>query len=190
MKRSAVRALPLLLALGACGDHLGDYRFEDVRLVQAIPAEAFDGLEPPPYGEYLQISLSSEANLYDADTGGGLYTDADFCPLRNPHRMIAFGPLAADGSAVENWRREARLSPNPRDGRYHYAVFVVPRSPARKPYSNATETIPAYDLRADRRGICLRFHAPGYHIIPSRSSAVEVPAARIASVLGPDSRPR
>ncbi len=191
MKRSTVRALlPLLLAIGACGDHLGDYQLEDVRLVRVIPSEAFIGVEPPPYAEYLQISLSSEANLYDAETGAGLYTDADFCPLRNPNQMIAFGPVAADGTGVESWRRETRLLPSPRDGRYHYLVFVVPRSPARKLYSNATETLPAYDLRADRRDICLRFHVPGYNIIPSRSGTVEVPAARIANVLGPDQRRR
>jgi|GEM_PF-3209888 len=190
MKRSTA-LLPLLLALGGCGDYLGEYRFEDVRLVQAIPSEAFIGVEPPPYPEYLQITLSSEeASLYDADTGPGLYTDADFCPLRNPNQMIAFGPVSPDGSGVENWKRETRPSPNPRDGRYHYLVFVVPRSLARKPYSNATETIPEYDLRADGRDICLRFHVPGYNITPSRSATIEVPAARVAAALGSHSRVR
>jgi hypothetical protein len=184
MKHTSNAMLLLIgLSLAACGDHLGEYKVEEVRLVQQIPRDAVDGRRAP-YRDYLRIELSSEANLNAAKTGPGLYTDADFCPLRNPDRMIAFGPVGTDGKAVESWQRD-RFKPDVGDGRYHYAVFVVPSSPPRKLFTDSTGDIPAYDLRRDARDLCVRFFVPGYNIIPSRSDTVRVAHGLIAGALRP-----
>lgn len=181
MKR-IVLAAALIVATGGCGEHLGAYRAEDVRLVSTIPPAALDGVEVP-YKEYLRIELSSPKSLYAAETGGGLYTEADFCPLRNRYQMVGFGPVSTQGRRVESWAGGQAPSRRSRDGRFHYFVYIVPQSAARKPYPNADETLPAYDLRRQRRDICLRFFAPGYNIIPSRSDTVRIPADSIAAAL-------
>ena len=186
MKRLVLTTvLTLPLWLSACGDHLGEYRMEDVRLVRAIPPAAVDGRTDSPYPEFVRIELSSPASLYDAETGPGLYADVDFCPLRNPDRLIAFGPLANDEDGVESWKRRKALTPDRRDKRYHYFVYVVPRSPPRKLFTSSEDTIPGYDLRKQRRGICLRFHVPGYNIIPSRSDTVQIRAETLATAFSP-----
>jgi len=136
-----------------------------------------------PYSEYLRIELSSEFNLNAAHTGPGLYTDADFCPLSNADQIIAFEPVASDELAVEDWRRGKGLSPDSRDRRYHYFVYVVPSSPPRKLYSNSEDQIPGYDLRRQRSDLCFRFYVPGYNIIPSRSDTVRVPVEVLARAL-------
>src|SRR6186713_1851490 len=99
----------LVLSLASCGDHLGDYRLEDVRLIEAIPQIADAGMKYQRPSEYVRIELSSEASLYAANTGSGLYADVDFCPLKNPDQMIAFGPVATDEKAVESWKRDGVL---------------------------------------------------------------------------------
>lgn len=172
-------AMPMLLGVSACGDHLGDYQLEDVRIVEHIPAEALDGGTAPSTAEYIRIEVSSKTSLYAAKTGPGLYTDADFCPLRDAHRLIAFGPIASDGKAVEDYKREEELRPE-RDGRYHYFVYVAPSSPPRKLFSNSDDVIPAYDVREKKGDVCLRFFVPGYNIIPSRSDTVRIGAETLA----------
>jgi hypothetical protein len=167
--------LPMALWLSACGDHLGEYQLEDVRVVRNIPAVALDGRNPPSTSDYLRIELSSNSSLYAANTGPGLYTDADFCPLRNPHRLIAFGPIARDGTAVEEYKRDDELR-RESDGRYHYFVYLAPTSPPRKLFDNSKDLIPAYDVRTQGRDLCLRFFVPGYNIIPSRSDTMRIPA--------------
>jgi hypothetical protein len=129
MKRALATAMSAMcLGLSACGDHLGDYRAEDVRMVREIPPHLSVTGMLPPYPQYVRIELSSQANLNLAETGAGLYTEADFCPLREGNRMIAFGPAASDGKAVESWLRTGGLTPDRRDGRFHYFVYVVPGS--------------------------------------------------------------
>lgn len=189
MTRPVRRAAFFALALGlsACGDHLGTYKLEDVRVVQQLPQRNTPDWPAYPYSQYLRIELSSEFNLNTANTGPGLYTDADFCPLRDPNRLIAFGPVANDELPVESWKRQQRLAPDRRDGRYHYFVYVVPSSSQRKLFTNSTDQIPAYDLRHDQRPICIRFFVPGYNIIKSRSDAVEIPAQSIARALSSSS---
>jgi hypothetical protein len=152
---------------------------ENVRLVRELPQNETIDWPPHSYPEFLQVELSSDFNLNEANTGPGLYTDADFCPLRNSNRLIAFEPIAADQHAVEGWRRGRQLTRDRRDGRYHYFVYVVPTSPARKLFNNSEDQIPAYDLRQQRRSICVRFFVPGYNIIASHSDPVEVPTDMI-----------
>jgi hypothetical protein len=178
MKRTGATTLvAMTLSLTACGEHLGDYSIADVRLVREIPPDAVDG-RSAPYAEYLRVELTSKTNLNRAKTGPGLYTDADFCPLRNPDRMIVFGPVGNDGKAVEGWRRD-RFAPDRRDGRYHYLIYVVPSSPPRKLFANSTGDIPGYDVGKEVRDLCVRFHVPGYNIIPSRSKTVRVAGALV-----------
>ncbi len=181
MNGIVLTVLPLLLCLSACGDHLGEYQIEDVRLVRAMPPAAIDGRRLPPYPEYVRVELSSETSLYAANTGPGLYTNGDFCPLRDPNRLIAFGPVASNGHAVESWKRDKALTPDKRDKRYHYFVYVVPSTPPRKLFANSEDAITAYDLRRQKRDVCLRFFVPGYNISPSRSETVHIHAVALAS---------
>lgn len=183
MALPAVLALPLLL--NACGEHLGEYQFEDVRLVHSLPLAAVDGKSTQPGWEYLRVELSSRTSLYAAQTGPGLYADADFCPLRDQNRLIVFGPVATDGNAVEDWKRNGTLTPDPRDNRYHYFVYLVASSPPRKLFANLGLAMPAYDLRGQKQDVCLRFHIPGYNISPSRSDVVLIPADKLASAFKP-----
>ena len=181
MKRLTV-AMALAFGVGGCGDHLGEYRLEDVRTVQQIPAEALDYKRRPDTSRYIRVELSSLASLYAANTGPGLYTDADFCPLRDPYRLIAFAPLATDGKPVEDSKRDEELKPQ-RDGRYHYFVYLASNSPRRKLWDNSKDFVPAYDLRQGGRDVCVRFYVPGYNIIKSRSDIVRIPAKAIAEAL-------
>lgn len=178
-----VAPFALAICLNACGDHLGTYTLEEVTLVRELPQN--DTLDWPahPYPEFLRIELSSEANLNTANTGPGLYTDADFCPLRNSNRLIAFEPIATDERALQDYRRGRKLVANARDGRFHYFVYVVPSSSQRKPYTNSTDNIPAYDLRRQKQDICLRFFVPGYNLITSRSDVVRIPTQVLARAL-------
>lgn len=169
-------SLTTFLSLTACGDHLGNYQIEEVRMVSEMPRgdeEVFP--DPLPYREFIRIELSSSANLNRMETGPGLYTDADFCPIGNRNQIIVFGPLGTDGHALENWRRTSAFQPSEKDGRFHYFVYVVPKSPARKRFGNSPDLIPAYDVWKARRPICLRFFVAGYNLVKSRSDVVELP---------------
>lgn len=183
MALPTVLVLPFLL--NACGEHLGEYQFEDVLLVHSLPTAAVDGKNPQPYREYLRVELSSQTSLFAAKAGPGLYTDADFCPLRDQNRLIAFGPVATDGNAVEDWKRKGALALNLRDKRYHYFVYLVPSSPPRKIFASSGHAMQAYDLRRQKQAVCLRFHIPGYNIIPSRSDVVQIHAETLASAFKP-----
>lgn len=173
----------MAIGLAGCGDHLGSYEVEEVRLVDRLPQHETLDLPPRPYPEFLRIELSSETDLNAVETGPGLYADADFCPFRDPYRLIALGPVAGDELAVENWRRGRALERDRRDGRYHYVVYLVPSSPPRNFRGDSEAPIPGYDLRRELRDLCLRFFVPGYNIIPSRSDVVRVEAGAIAEAL-------
>ena len=184
--RSAA-SFTLATCLNACGDQLGTYTLEDVRVVRQLPQN--DTLDWPahPYPELLRIELSSEANLNTANTGPGLYTDADFCPLRDSNRLIAFEPIGTDERAVQDYAGGRKLIAHQRDGRFHYFVYVVPNSAQRKPYTNSADDIPAYDLRRQKQDICLRFVVPGYNIVAPRSDVVRIPAQVLARALNQSS---
>jgi hypothetical protein len=182
-----VALFALTTCLSGCGDHLGTYTLEDVTLVRQLPQN--DTLNWPalPYPEFLRIELSSEANLNTANTGPGLYTDADFCPLRDSNHLIAFEPIGTDERSVQDYAGVRKLVSDPRDGRFHYFVYVVPSSARRKPYTNSSENIPAYDLRRQKQDICLRFFVPGYNVITSRSDTIRIPAQVLARALNQSS---
>lgn len=173
-------SLMMFCGLTGCGEHLGDYKVKDVRIVQAMPLGDDPSGPNPPYPRYLRVELASPSSLYTAHTGPGLYTEADFCPFDNGDRIIAFGPQATDGHAVEDWKRHTPLKRDERDGLYHYFVYIVPNSPARKLFTNAKSEIAGYDIFAQRKPVCLQFFVPGYNITASRSNVIEIPAEAIA----------
>ncbi|MEI6641360.1 MAG: hypothetical protein WCL10_04945 [Novosphingobium sp.] len=169
-----VVVLTLSASLGACGDYLGDYTLDHVDVVSQVPSSATDGVQIPSNGNYLRIGVSSNTSLYAANTGPGLYTDADFCPMQDPERFIAFGPIASDGEPVEDYKRPKELKRGV-DQRFHYLVYIKASSPPRKLFPNSRQ-ISAYDLRTSKRDVCIRFHVPGYNIIRSRSGSITIPA--------------
>jgi hypothetical protein len=171
--------LPAALALVGCGDRLGTYEVGDVRLVTEVPSELGIQENPPPYREFVRIELTSKFNLTTADTGAGLYVDADFCPVADWGQMIAFGPLDAEDIPVKDWRRNDKPVRRHEDGRYHYTVYLVPSSKPRKPYSNASNTFSGYDLRRSEKDVCLRFFIPGYNITTSASDTIKVPRRKL-----------
>lgn len=176
--RRLFAVIAILIGLNGCGSHLGEYKVEDVTVVHRYPEDGseYDDVAAiaSHYHEFVRVEISSVFNLFDADTGAGLYTNADFCPMRNDHRIIAFEPRASDEKAVESWKRTEKYAPNGNDGRYHYFVFLVSRSPARKIFSNDSGLIEEYDLRSANAPICLKFSVPGYNLTPSQSSVIQV----------------
>lgn len=170
-------------ALSGCGERLGRYEVGDIRLVTDAPSELGIQENPPPYREFIRIELISEFNLSTAETGGGLYADADFCPVEDWGRMIAFEPLDAEGRPVEDWKRAGVPALRHKDGRYRYSVYLVPSSGPRKPYSNAENTYAAYDLRRSERDVCLRFFVPGYNITKSVSDTIKVSGIKLREAL-------
>lgn len=188
MKRLACSAvLSLAVPLSACGDHLGAYEVEEVRLVDQLPQNDTLDWPPHPYAEFLRIEVSSTSNLSAINTGPGVYTDADFCPLRDAYRLLALGPIANDETFIDG--RSRHLIPDRRDGRYHYLIYVVPSSSARKLFSNSVDEKPPYDLRKQGRDLCLRLFLAGYNLIPSRSDVIKVPAKTLADALRSDPSP-
>ncbi len=169
--------------LSACGEKLGTFQVQDAHLVRQLPQGDETAPFTNPYPEYLRIEISSRANLNAADTGAGLYVNADFCPFDNRDQIIAFGPLATDEHAVESWLRRDKLKPDHRDGRFHYFVYLVTKSPPRKIFSNSPNEIVGYDLVAQRQDICFRFSVPGYNIIPSQSDIVQVPIELVRNAI-------
>jgi hypothetical protein len=172
-----------MAALSGCGERLGSYAVGNVQLVTEAPSELGIQNNPPPYSEFIRIDLTSEFNITTAETGPGLYADADFCPVSDWGRMIAFGPLDAAGRPVEDWKREGEPARRHKDGRFHYSVYLVPNSAPRKPYSNAETTYPGYDLRRADGDVCLRFFVPGYNITESESDAIKVSGKKIRDAL-------
>ena len=173
---------PALFILSACGDYLGEYRLENVKLVGAMPAASFSrySSEPviSPYAKNLRIEISSNTDLSTFETGAGLYSHADFCPFKKRYRVSAYGPVASDGSPAAGWARTNKLNPQ-RDGRYHYFVYVPPQTEFRRWTANPDDDIPALDLIKKPRSLCLRFDVPGYNIVPSESAVIEIPIERI-----------
>lgn len=171
--------LGLIFALGACGDHLGSYRVDDVRLVHEFPVakDGFDDIADiaSHYPNFIRVAVSSSFNLSKADTGAGLYTDADFCPLNNA-QIVAFEPRASDGGFVDGWRRKSALTADPRDGLFHYYVYIAQAAPPRRIVTNPTEMYAAYDLKTGNRPVCFRFMVPGYTIGGSKSDIVVISA--------------
>ena len=168
------------LLISGCGQNLGAYAVEAVRVTTDVPLRADTAAH---YGQLLEVRLRSKTSLTAlADEIDGVYVDADFCPLHNAHGVIAFGPFGDDGddlglpSAAPALRSGA-------DGDFHYRIYVpvsYRAEPATKP---GQLQLPTYDLRGTKRNLCLRLFAPGYNIIKSRSETIRVPADVISRAL-------
>jgi len=193
-------ALILLLALGGCGPHLGNYRYENVRLVDRAAFEALDldTYSPAASPDLLRIEFSSEVDLESASggSGSGLYVMADFCPLSDDYGITALGPYYNDRSPYTLLNRRERALPgggvaiegeqlhpsrDPRTNRYVYTAYVFPSQPARSGAQG--EAREAYDLRAGVRDLCLRIDHPGYYLTASRSEIFVIPGAAVAAAL-------
>lgn len=165
-------ALATLLISG-CGQNLGTYAVGAVRVTTDVPLSAETAAQ---YGDFLEVRLASKTNLTAlADGIDAVYVDADFCPLRNPDGVIAFGPFGDGGEdlGVPSVAPALRQSA---DGDFHYRIYVpiaYRAGPATKP---GQIQLPRYDLRETKRDLCLRLFAPGYNILKSRSETVRVPA--------------
>ncbi|MDG5748728.1 hypothetical protein P8Q88_11145 [Qipengyuania sp. XHP0207] len=181
----------LLVIMGAsftissCGQSLGNYEVEAVTLTGEAPMP--EGGRAPSYGRYLKIELSSETSLTAiSDQIDGVYAHADFCPFSDPYFITTFGPFSshdADLGVPSFAEPLVRGS----DGKFHYNVYIVPNHPMPDiEYSRAASARENYDLRSGSRDICLRFDAPGYDIIKSRSETVRIPYKKISEALSSD----
>jgi hypothetical protein len=98
MRRSGTFSITIAgcLLLCGCGQNLGDYSLEKVEVARDLPTSF--PKDAQSYGKYLAITLSSTTSLTAlGDKVDGVYVDADFCPLRSPDRIVAFGPVSEDG---------------------------------------------------------------------------------------------
>jgi hypothetical protein len=193
-------ALIVSLVLSGCGPHLGNYRYENVGLVDRAALDALDLGDYPlgPSPDLLRVEFSSEEDLESASggSGSGLYVKADFCPFSDEYGVTAFGPYYNDRSPYTLLNRTERALPgggvaiegeqrhpsrDPRTNRYVYTTYVVPSQPVRSGAQG--EAREAYDLRAGVRDLCLRIDHPGYYLTPSRSGIFVIPGAAVAAAL-------
>ncbi len=198
------------LCLAGCGKPLGEYRFDNARLV---PGDAANRIDPQrysiPFNHYLiRIEFSSETDL-EALRPNDIYVHGDFCPFRERYMLGIFGPFYNDreryistpGEAAEEGvtgtpakeviagkAKTVLLYPNrhprkdPRTGRYVYTAYLNPYAPADVPFGGGPADHP-YDLRTDHRDLCLQIDSPGYNITESRSQRFTIPGTAIAAAI-------
>jgi hypothetical protein len=186
VKRRALGLLCALAALGGCGQYLGDYQVESVRLVRELPR----AYPVTPYPEYFEIELSSEVDLSAPEAEvEAVYPEADFCPLRDSEGVIVLGPVTDEGQDLVEQFLTRRMRRQP-DGRFHYRLFVVAAHPMPGVgYIGEMMERPRYDLRPGRRDLCLRLFTPGYNLIPSRSGTIRVPSTLLLRAAGAHANP-
>jgi hypothetical protein len=177
-----ILVLATLLPVTGCGQYLGDYAVEDVRVVPDIPP-SHAGSPSPGYGAYLEVRLASKTNLTSIPPNvDAVYVDADFCPLRNGNGLIAFGPYSDDKQDL-GLLSDAKPASAGRDGLFRYRLYVAVAYRAQRVTEPGQLQLPTYDLEANNRDLCLRLFAPGYDLIKSRSETIRVPAAMVALAL-------
>mgnify|MGYP000616137484 CR=1 FL=1 len=175
-------ALTGLLPLAGCGQYLGSYAVEEVRVVTEVPPSHL-GSPSPSYGQYLEIRLTSKTSLTSYGRKvGAVYVDADFCPLRNPVGAIAFGPYSNDEQDL-GLPAYANALKAGRDGLFRYRLYVVVAYRAQRASEPGQLQLPTYDLKGSNRDLCLRLFAPGYNLIKSRSNTIRVPANIVSNAL-------
>ena len=174
-------ALATLLLTG-CGQYLGDYAVEDVRVVPNIPPSHESSLDPS-YGQYLEIRLASKTNLTSiGQKVDAVYVDADFCPLRTRNGLIGFGPYSDEKQDLGLPRHASALKVGA-DGLYRYRLYVVVAYRAQQVTEPGQLQLPTYNLQVSNRDLCLRLFAPGYNLIKSESKIIKVPAEVVATAL-------
>lgn len=157
------------------------------RLLRRRTSSGSKGYPPPepspPYGRYLEIRLASKTSLTSIGREvDAVYVDADLCPFRNTHGLIAFGPYSDDGRDLGGPSDAAPLGPG-KDGLFRYRLYVVVAYKAERVTQPGQFQLPTYDLNTSNRDLCLRLFAPGYNLIKSRSDTIRVPAKMISTAL-------
>lgn len=177
-----------LLLLTGCGQYLGSYAVERVRVVTEVPKSR---LSPSSsYGRYLEIDLASKTSLTSIGRKvDAVYVDADFCPMRNRNGLIAFGPYGSDGRDL-GLPNDASALKAGTDGLFRYRLYVVVGYRAQRATQPGQFQLPTYDLQGSSSDLCLRLFAPGYNLIKSRSNIIRVPADMVTSALKESSAPR
>jgi hypothetical protein len=184
LKRAKRFLLPLttLLPLTGCGQYLGAYEVEDVRLVSEIPPSHF-GSPSRSYGRYLEVRLASKTSLTSIRRKvDAVYVEADFCSQRNRNGLIAFGPYSKDENDL-SLPGDATALKAERDGLFRYRLYVVVAHRAQRTTEPGQLQLPTYNLKGSSRDLCLRLFAPGYNLIQSRSETIRVPAEMVASAI-------
>jgi hypothetical protein len=171
-----------LLPLAGCGQYLGSYSVESVRVVTEMPKSDF-GTPTPSYGQYLEIRVASSTSLTSIGrTVDGVYLDSDFCPIRNKNALIAFGPFSDDGRDL-SLPSDASPVHVGSDGLFRYRLYVAVASAADQAAKPGQIQLPTYDLHSSDHDLCLRLFAPGYNLIKSRSETIRVPAHLVSAAL-------
>jgi hypothetical protein len=183
MQGARLSLLLALLLLSGCGQNLGAYDVEEVRLTTDVPLRSDTAAH---YGQFLEVHLTSKTSLTaladEIDGIDGVYVDADFCPLRNEDGVIAFGPFSDDGKDL-GLPSSAPALRSASNGWFHYRIYVPIAFRAEPTTKPGQIQLPTYDLRTTRSDLCLRFFAPGYNITRSHSEPITVPAKLISEAL-------
>lgn len=170
------------VSLSSCGQPLGNYEVEAVTLTGEAPMPV--GARTPSYGRYLKIELSSETSLTAiSDQIDGVYAHADFCPFSDRYFLTTFGPFSGhdDDLGVPGLAEPLERGS---DGKFHYNVYLVPSDPMPDiEYNRTSSALESYDVASGNRDICLRFDAPGYNIIESKSATIRIPYKSISDAL-------
>ncbi|MER9062070.1 hypothetical protein [Mesorhizobium sp. M0698] len=116
-----------------------------------------------PYGEYFNVEVSSTIDItqyLERSSREHVYLLARLCPAsgQKDSKVIAFGPF------------ETRQ-------RQQYDIYLVARHPESGiRYSDTfLAEFGAYDLKRDKRDVCIKFSAPGYPAAV-QSEELRVPA--------------
>jgi hypothetical protein len=173
------------LLLSGCGENLGTYAVEAVRVTTDVPLRADT---QGHFDQFLEVRLRSKTSLTAlADEIDGVYVDADFCPVRNVVGVIAFGQFSDDGDDLGLPSAAPALRPSA-DGEFHYRIYLPVAYRAEPETKPGQLQLPTYDLRGSKSDLCLRLVAPEYNIIKSHSATIRVPADFIFKALKSDPR--
>lgn len=179
-------AISALFLLAGCGQNLGDYAVESVRIATDAP---LSDETSSSYGRFLEVRLVSDTSLTAlSEEIDGLYVDADFCPLRDGNGLIAFGPFSDNGGDLGLPSAASAQRPGV-DGRFRYRIYIPVVHHARAATQPGQIQLPTYDLRETAQAACLRLFAPGYNLLKSRSKVITVPAAMISAALSSEPAP-
>jgi hypothetical protein len=179
-------AISALLLLTGCGQDLGEYGVESVRVATDVP---LSDETSSSYVRFLEVRLVSDTNLTAlSEEIDSLYVDADFCPPGDGDGLIAFGPFSDNGSDLGVPSAAPALRTGV-DGRFHYRIYIPVAHHARATTQPRQIRLPAYDLRETAHAACLRLFAPGYNLLEQRSKIITVSAAMISTALSSEPAP-
>ena len=191
MSRKLALTALTAICLSGCGKPLGEYRFENARVV---PGDALTRIDPrgalAPSDSYLiRIEFSSNTDL-ESLKPGDLYVHGDFCPFRERYALRIMGPYYTDRPRYIFTAEEAAVdgvkavpSTASEDGSYSYYPNRHPKRDPRTGRYIYTAYLSPYDTRQDHRDLCLQVDSAGYSITESRSKRFVIPAAAIAAAI-------